>query len=135
MPGRDDPHDVLRELCDLRCQRLLTPRLLKWANVALLGLCAYALIWLIWWAFQRSLWLGLAHLLVIAPLASLAALVLTRVLLEVCLATLDIRAHVVELGEIPRRVTGWPALQKLAALGDWRAFSVTRVESTQSTRR
>jgi hypothetical protein len=130
MGQAQEVRELTRELMDLSYRRPLTPRLLPWANLSLLGAAGYGLAWLVSWAFREGFWLGVVHLFVVAPLGLLAAAVLARVLLELSLSMHEIRTHVVELGELPRRVGSWPALQKLAALGERSGFTAaTKPES------
>jgi hypothetical protein len=114
----------MTRLSDFEARRTLTPRLMSLAYFSTLGGAAYLLAWLVYATFRIALWLGLLHMFVIAPLALLATAVLARVFLELTQAVLEmhdtvqeIHGNVDELGELPRRVRSWPALQKLAELG------------------
>lgn len=122
---------ILRELSDLRCSRPLTPRLAVWFNASLLGFALYGAVWLVVWSFERAWWLGLLHL-ALAPLLLLATAVFARTLLELTLAVLQIRDHVVEFGELPRRLGSWPGLSRLTGLAERRTWRITRVETRET---
>jgi hypothetical protein len=114
----------LARLSDFAVRRTLAPSLMSLAYFSTLGGAAYLLAWLVYATFRIATWLGLLHLFVIAPLALFATAVLARVFLELTQAVLEmhdtvleIHGNVGELGELPRRVRSWPALQKLAELG------------------
>lgn len=124
-----NPHptpSAARELADLRCRRQLTPRLVPYLNGGLVGMLAYALGWLVFACFERATWLGWLHLLVIAPLALWVGSMGIRVLIEFGLAVLEIRDHANELGTLPRRVSTWPAMRRIVALGESRVWATRR---------
>lgn len=122
---------ILRELSDLRCRTPLSPRLAVWFNASLLGTALYALVWLLVWSFERAWWLGLLHL-ALAPFALVATAVFARTMLELTLAVLQIRDHVVEFGELPRRLGSFPGLSRLTSFAERRTWRISRVESRES---
>jgi len=117
------------ELRDPGFREVVTPRLVPWLYIGLSSGVAYAAAWLVWWTFQISLWLGLVHLLVVAPGAMIIGVMFVRALLECSIAVMEIRVHATELGELPRRVGSLPAVRRLAALSEARVW-ISRRETS-----
>ena len=116
---------IAQDLIDVRCRSLLTPRLVPWLNVGMVSGLVYALGWLVFACFERSLWLGLAHLVVVAPVGLVVGAMFVRALLECGVAVLQIRDRAEELGDLPRRLSSWPAMRRIVALGESRTW-ITR---------
>jgi hypothetical protein len=130
--ARDELNQLIGQVSDLRLERSGSRVLVLWANLWLLGAVVYGLIWLVAWAFAQGIWLGLVHLILVAPFGLLGAAATIRLALEVGMAVLQIRDHVVEFGELPRRFGSWSGLTRLVSLGGERSrVSVTRVETTR----